>query len=85
MTKLITYLNGTPATNWSASGFLSHAISEGTPFMGQWSTLGGNPVADFLVMWGLTLTGFGFILGAFAWWNAFWAGASMVAPRLVCP
>ena len=78
LTKLITYLDGNPETNWTAAGFLAHAIPEGNPFVGLWGSMAGNPVIDQLVMWGLTLTGLGLILGALVRWNAFWGAVMML-------
>lgn len=63
---------------WSAAGFLTHAIPEGNPFMGMWASFAGSPVIDFLVPWGLTLTGLGLILGALTRWNAFWGAVMMI-------
>lgn len=63
---------------WTASGFLQFAVPEGNPFTGLWASFAGNPVIDFLVPWGLTLTGLGLILGAFVRWNAFWGAFMMI-------
>ncbi|MEM8859955.1 MAG: DoxX family protein [Chloroflexota bacterium] len=63
---------------WTAAGFLQFAIPEGNPLTGFFATLAGNPAIDFLVMWGLTLTGIGLIFGALTRWNAFWAGFMMI-------
>ncbi|MDX1664875.1 MAG: DoxX family membrane protein [Candidatus Promineifilaceae bacterium] len=62
---------------WTAAGYLQHAIPEGNPFIGMFAGMAGNPAIDFLVAWGLTLTGFGLIIGALVRWNAFW-GAFMM-------
>ncbi len=78
LTKLVTYLDADPANDWTAAGFLAHAIPEGNPLMGTWSAMAGNPVVDQLVMWGLTLTGLGLVLGAFVRWNAFWGAVMML-------
>jgi thiosulfate dehydrogenase [quinone] large subunit len=78
VTKLVTYLDGDPATNWTAEGFLLHGVPEGNPLMGLWGSLAGSPLLDALVMWGLTLTGLGLILGAFVRWNAFWGAVMML-------
>lgn len=78
LTKLITYLDGDPSTNWTAEGFLLRAIPEGNPFMGVWEGMAGSPVIDGLVMWGLTLTGLGLMLGALVRWNAFWGAIMML-------
>ena len=67
---------------WSAAGFLTHAIPEGNPFMGLWAGFAGSPVIDFLVPWGLTLTGLGLMLGALTRWNAFWGAGMVVAGYL---
>jgi len=78
ITKLITYLDGNPETNWTAAGFLANAIPEGNPLTGMWSAMAGNPLVDQLVMWGLTLTGLGLLLGALVRWNAFWGAVMML-------
>jgi thiosulfate dehydrogenase [quinone] large subunit len=62
---------------WSAAGFLQN-VSEGNPFPGLWAAFAGNPTIDFLVAWGLTLTGLGLILGALVRWNAFWGAFIML-------
>ncbi|MCB0035383.1 MAG: DoxX family protein [Anaerolineales bacterium] len=64
--------------NWTAADFLVHGIPDGNPFMWLWVSFAGNPVIDFLVMWGLTLTGFGLMIGALTRWNAFWGAFMMV-------
>ena len=63
---------------WTAAGFLQFAIPEGNPFMSLWANFAGNPTIDFLVSWGLTLTGLGLILGVLVRWNAFWAAIMMI-------
>lgn len=63
---------------WTAAGFLQNAIPEGNPFMGLWQSFAGSPTIDFLVAWGLTLTGLGLILGALVRWNAFWGAVIMI-------
>lgn len=78
LTKLITYLDTNPDNNWTAAGFLANAIPEGNPFMSYWATMAGSPTVDILVMWGLTLTGLGLILGALVRWNAFWGAILML-------
>ena len=65
-------------SEWTAAGFLNFAIPEGNPFTTQFAAMAGNPVIDFLVPWGLTLTGIGLILGALVRWNAFWAAFMMI-------
>lgn len=78
LTKLVTYLDANPENNWTAAGFLQHAIPEGNPLMGVWGSMAGSPLVDILVMWGLTLTGLGLIVGAFVRWNAFWGAIMML-------
>jgi len=78
LTKLVTYLDANPENNWTAAGYLANAIPEGNPLMGLWGSMAGSPTIDMLVMWGLTLTGIGLILGAFVRWNAFWAAVMML-------
>lgn len=63
---------------WTAAGYLQNGIPEGNPFMGMWASMAGNPLIDFLNMWGLTLTGLGLILGALVRWNAFWGALIML-------
>jgi thiosulfate dehydrogenase [quinone] large subunit len=63
---------------WSAAGFLQFAIPEGNPFIGLWQTWASSPAIDFLVQWGLTLTGLGLILGILVRWNAFWGAVMML-------
>jgi len=78
VTKLITYLDGDPANNWTAAGYLNNAIPQGNPLMGLWGSFAGSATIDLLVMWGLTLTGLGLILGALVRWNAFWGAVMML-------
>ena len=78
LTKLVTYLDGNPENYWTAAGYLANAIPEGNPFMGLFADMAGSGLVDVLVMWGLTLTGIGIILGAFLRWNAFWAAVMMM-------
>jgi len=78
VTKLITYLDADPANNWTAAGFLANAIPAGNPLMGVWGGMAGSPIVDILVMWGLTLTGIGLIIGAAVRWNAFWGAVMML-------
>ena len=78
LTKLVTYLDADPTNDWTAAGFLQNAIPAGNPFMGFWGNLAGSPTLDALVMWGLTLTGLGLILGALVRWNAFWGAVMML-------
>lgn len=63
---------------WTAAGFLQFAVPEGNPFMSLWQGFAGSPTIDFLVAWGLTLTGLGLILGALVRWNAFWGAVMMI-------
>jgi thiosulfate dehydrogenase [quinone] large subunit len=78
LTKLVTYLDANPENNWTAAGFLLNAIPDGNPLMGLWGSMAGNPLVDILVMWGLTLTGFGLVIGALVRWNAFWGAVMML-------
>ncbi len=78
LTKLITYLDGNPENNWTAAGYLQNAIPAGNPLQGFWGSMAGSPVLDILVMWGLTLTGIGLIIGALVRWNAFWGAVMMM-------
>ena len=78
LTKLVTYLNADPADNWTAAGYLANAIPAGNPFGATFAAMAGNPLIDMLVMWGLTLTGLGLIVGAAVRWNAFWGAVMMM-------
>jgi thiosulfate dehydrogenase [quinone] large subunit len=78
LTKLITYLNADPADNWTAAGYLANAIPQGNPLTGFFASMAGMPLVDILVMWGLTLTGFGLIIGGAVRWNAFWGAVMML-------
>ena len=78
ITKLITYLDADPANNWTAAGYLANAIPEGNPFTGMFAAMAGSATIDILVMWGLTLTGLGLIIGAAVRWNAFWGAVMMM-------
>ena len=78
LTKLVTYLNADPADNWTAAGYLANAIPAGNPFAATFAGMSGNPLIDMLVMWGLTLTGIGLIVGAAVRWNAFWGAVMMM-------
>jgi thiosulfate dehydrogenase [quinone] large subunit len=78
VTKLVTYLDGDSETNWTATGYLQHAVPEGNPFVGLWSSMAGSPLIDALNMWGLTLAGLALILGAFVRWSAFWGTVMML-------
>ena len=78
LTKLVTYLNATPDDNWTAAGYLANAIPAGNPFTGMFTAMAGSPLVDILVMWGLTLTGIGLIIGAAVRFNAFWGAVRMM-------
>ena len=64
--------------NWTAAGFLLHAIPEGNPLTAFFASMAGNAVIDGLVAWGLTLTGIGLITGALTRWCAFWGAFMML-------
>lgn len=64
--------------SWTASGFLQNAIPAGNPLTGLWTFFAAMPGIDMLVMWGLTLTGLGIILGAFLRLSALSASAMML-------
>jgi thiosulfate dehydrogenase [quinone] large subunit len=78
LTKLVTYLDANPENNWTAAGFLQNAVPEGNPFTDVFASMAGMPLVDGLVMWGLTLTGLGLIIGAAVRWNAFWGAVMMM-------
>jgi thiosulfate dehydrogenase [quinone] large subunit len=65
---------------WSAEGFLLHAIPEGNPFGGAWATMATDWLwlIDPLNAWGLTLVGLALLLGAFVRWSAFWGAIIML-------
>jgi thiosulfate dehydrogenase [quinone] large subunit len=63
---------------WTASGYLIHAVPEGNPFGGIWTVFARMPLVDILFHWGLTLVGLGIMLGAFTRWNAFWGSVMML-------
>ena len=65
-------------SEWTAAGFLQFALPENNPFLSFFNGLAGNATIDFLVAWGLTLTGLGLILGALTRWNAFWGAFMML-------
>lgn len=64
--------------SWTAAGYLQNAIPDGNPFMGVWMGMSGDPVTDMLVMWGLTLTGLGLMVGAFVRLSAFFGAVMML-------
>lgn len=78
VTKLVTYLDANPENNWTAAGYLANAIPEGNPLMGMWGAMAGSGTIDILVMWGLTLTGLGLLVGALVRWNACWGAVMML-------
>lgn len=61
--------------DWSAEGFLAHATG---PFAEFYMSLAGNPLVDFLNVWGLTLIGLALILGIAVRPAAFFAAIMMV-------
>jgi thiosulfate dehydrogenase [quinone] large subunit len=65
---------------WSAQGFLTHAIPEGNPFVGLWAALASDWLwlIDPLNQWGLTLVGLALLVGAFVRWSAFWGAVMML-------
>jgi thiosulfate dehydrogenase [quinone] large subunit len=63
---------------WSAQGYLTHAIPDGNPFVSLWPLFASTPFIDVLVQWGLALTGLGLIVGAFVRWSALCAGFMML-------
>jgi thiosulfate dehydrogenase [quinone] large subunit len=78
ITKLVTYLDANPENNWTAAGYLANAIPQGNPFTGLFAAMAGSGTVDVLVMWGLTLTGLGLIIGGMVRWNAFWGAVMMI-------
>ena len=64
--------------SWTAAGYLTHAIPEGNPLASWFAGMAGSATIDFLVPWGLTLTGIGLIFGIFTRWSAFWAAFMMM-------
>jgi len=78
ITKLVTYIDGNPANNWTAAGFLQNAVPAGNPFTGFFASMAGMPIIDWLNMLGLTLTGLALLLGAFVRFSAFWGAVMML-------
>jgi thiosulfate dehydrogenase [quinone] large subunit len=65
---------------WSAGGFLLHAIPEGNPFGGVWAAMANEYLwlIDPLNAWGLTLVGLALLLGAAVRFSAFWGAVMML-------
>lgn len=61
--------------NWSASGYLEASTG---PFREFFISLAGNPLIDFLNVWGLFLIGLSLILGLFIRPASFFAGILMI-------
>lgn len=64
--------------DWTAAGYLQFAIADSNPFKETFVDMAGSTLVDQVVIWGLTLTGLGLILGAAVRWCAFWAAAMML-------
>jgi thiosulfate dehydrogenase [quinone] large subunit len=64
--------------NWTAADFLSNAVAEANPFHGFFTSLAGNPVVDFLNIWGAILIGLVLMLGLAVRWSAFWGTVMML-------
>lgn len=62
---------------WSAQGYLQFAIHEDNPFRDMFIDMAGSGTVDFLVVWGLTLTGIGLLLGLFLRLSAFFCAVMM--------
>ena len=62
---------------WTAAGYLRNAIPPGNPFPDFFISMAGNPVVDWLVVWGLILTGIGVLFGALMRFNALMASVMM--------
>lgn len=67
---------------WSADGFLTFAIDASNPFKDSFAGMTG-PVTDFLVVWGLTLTGLCLLLGVLVRFAALWGAVMMFLFYLV--
>ncbi|MBV0923349.1 DoxX family membrane protein [Halomicroarcula limicola] len=78
VTKLVTYLDGDPANDWTAAGFLTNGIPEGNPLTGTFAAMAGNPAIDWLNMLGLTLAGLALLAGALVRFAAFWGAVMML-------
>jgi thiosulfate dehydrogenase (quinone) large subunit len=63
---------------WTAAGYLQFAIHDDNPFRQLFIDMAGSVVVDQLVIWGLTLTGLGVLLGLLFRWCAFWASIIML-------
>lgn len=63
---------------WTAAGYLQNAIPEANPFRDVFVDMAGSSAVDFLVVWGMTLTGIGLLLGLFLRLSAFFAAVMML-------
>ena len=81
LTKLVTYLDGDPANNWSAAGYLDpttpFGVTQANPLADFFAGISGSGLIDILNMWGLTLAGLALILGVFVRFSAFWGAVMM--------
>lgn len=73
--KLREGLDGVQPT-WSARGFLLNAVDAKNPFADSFGSMAG-PTTDFLVVWGLTLTGLCLLLGVLVRFAALWGAVMM--------
>ena len=64
--------------SWSAAGYLANAVSPANPFVGVFASLAGSALVDWLVVWGLLLTGLGLLLGLATRLCAFFASIMMM-------
>lgn len=63
---------------WTAAGYLQNAVHAANPLREMFVSMAGSAAVDQLVIWGLTLTGLGLLLGAAVRWCAFWAALLML-------
>mgnify|MGYP000433286904 CR=1 FL=1 len=77
LTKLVTYLDGNPETNWTAAGYLGNAIPAGNPF-GFWDAMASAPLVDPLVIWGQILIGLALLVGVAVRFAAFCGALQMI-------
>jgi len=62
---------------WTADGFLTFAVHADNPFKDMFADMAGA-TTDFLVVWGLTLTGLCLVLGFVTRFAAFWGAVIML-------
>lgn len=76
--KLREGLHGFLQPDWSAAGYLQFAIAPENPFRDLFVDMAGSASVDFLVAWGLTLTGIGLLTGTLLRVSAFFSAVMMI-------